>query len=139
MRILALDYGERRTGVALSDPTGTIATGLDTIEHADADEAVEAVAALVEEHGAGRVVVGLPLNMDGSEGPQARKVRSFVKVLSRRVDVPVETVDERLTTSEAHDVLSQAGATNRVRRSNVDRMSAQLILRRYLDRAARPD
>ena len=138
MTIMALDYGERRIGVAVSDPMGIIAHGLKTIERKNSDSDFEAIARLVAEREVTRIVVGLPLDMDGTEGRQARKVRAFVKRLKKCLPgLPVETVDERLTSAEAHRVLSEADATQRVRQRNVDRMAAQLILRRYLARRSR--
>jgi len=138
MVVMALDYGERRIGVAVSDPLGIIAQGLETIQRKEDDSELEQIKRLAQEREVSCIVVGLPLRLDGTEGAAARKVRGFVKELKRHVpDVPVETIDERLSSAEAHHVLSEAGATNRVRKRNVDRMSAQLILRRYLERRGR--
>jgi putative Holliday junction resolvase len=132
MRYLALDVGERRIGVALSDETATLATGLDTLERGGGRE-VQAVAELVRVHDAAEVVVGLPLNMDGSAGPQAEKVRSFVEALKRRVAVPVVERDERLTTVEAHEILRKSGVGWRERGALIDKVSAVVILQEYLD------
>jgi putative Holliday junction resolvase len=135
MRILGLDYGERRIGAALSDELEVAAHPQPTIECSGQE--LEQIARLVTEHGVGRIVVGLPLRMDGSEGPAARKVRGFVKELRRRLpDADVTTMDERLTTAQAHRVLSEMGASMRARRGAVDRMAAQIILQRYLDSRA---
>ncbi len=97
MRILAIDHGLARCGIALSDPSGTIVRPLDPVEPPDA----AAVSTLVAEHGVEEVVVGLPLSLDGSEGTQAGLVREFCAELTRIVSVPVETWDERLTTAMA--------------------------------------
>lgn len=97
-RVLALDHGEARCGCALSDPSGTLATPLGTVERPDTRKGLARVAALVAEHGAERVVVGLPLTLRGEEGEQARRAREFARRLEERVDVPVELWDERLTT-----------------------------------------
>jgi putative holliday junction resolvase len=94
MRVLALDYGSARLGCAISDPTGTMVSPLAVIEPPD----VRAVGALVDEHGVDRVVVGLPVSLDGSEGEQAAATRAFCRELERALEVPVETYDERLTT-----------------------------------------
>lgn len=135
MVILGLDYGEKRIGAAISDPLEIAATALDTIERTPDESEFDEIARLVGERNVELVVVGLPLRMDGSAGIQARKARSFAKQLRRRLSgVQVETTDERLSSAQAHRVLSEAGATNRVRRRNVDAMSAQLILNRYLQR-----
>lgn len=132
MRILALDHGDRRIGVAVSDPLEIAAHGLPNIE-ADGS-AVEQIRALVEEKEVEMVVVGLPINMDGSEGPRARKARGFAKRLRRALEVPVEMMDERLTTARAHRALSREGVSMRERGERVDRMAAQEILRRYMNR-----
>src|SRR5690606_3433758 len=95
-RVLALDHGEARCGCALSDPSGTLATPLGTVERPDTRKGLARVAALVAEHAAERVVVGLPLTLRGEEGEQARRAREFARRLEERVDVPVELWDERL-------------------------------------------
>jgi len=118
MVILGIDYGRRRIGLAVSDPLEIAAHGLPTLEVRDVEGALEAIARLVSERGVERVVVGLPLNMDGSSGPQAHRVRGFVKLLKRRLPgVPVETVDERLSSAEAHRALSRRTALSRRRAS----------------------
>jgi putative holliday junction resolvase len=97
-RVLALDYGSARCGCAISDPTGTLATPLPAVERPASDAGVERIAALVHEHGAERVIVGLPVSLSGEEGPQAEETRRFVQRLQAAVGVPVETWDERFTT-----------------------------------------
>jgi putative Holliday junction resolvase len=101
MRVLALDHGEARCGCALSDPTGTLATPLASVERPDTRRGLERIAALVSEHGAERVVVGLPLTLRGEEGAQAAAARAFAERLGRRLSIPVELHDERLTTRMA--------------------------------------
>ena len=126
--ILGVDFGARRIGVAVSDPLGIAAIGLDTIQADGTGSELDCVAQVAKERGAELIVVGMPLNMDGSEGPQARKVRGFVKRLKSRVrPVPVVTEDERLTTDQAHDALSLQKASPDQRAESVDRMAAQLI------------
>ena len=98
MRILALDHGAARCGVAVSDPTGTLATPLGAVERPDTKRGLAALVRLVEHHGAELVLVGLPLTMKGEEGEQAERARTFAERLERRVSVPVELHDERLTT-----------------------------------------
>lgn len=135
MAIIGLDYGAARIGMAVSDELGVAAHPLPTVSR-DGQE-LEAIAKVLEERSASRIVVGLPLQMDGAEGIQARKVRSFVKELKRRLPgLDVVLVDERLTTAQAHRALSEMGAKMRTRRREVDRMAAQIILQRYLDREA---
>ena len=101
MRILALDYGAARTGVAISDETGIVARPLAVVTNAAGRAGIDEIAALVQAHGATRVVVGLPLTLRGEHGEQARETESFVRALRAALDVPVETYDERFTTSLA--------------------------------------
>ncbi len=132
MIILGLDYGERRIGASISDELEIAAHPLPNIDRGDALEAVER---LVRERGVRKIVLGMPVRMTGEEGAQARKVRGFDKRLRRRIgDVPVEFVDERLTTAQAHQVLSEMGARMRQRRDHVDGIAAQIILERFLSR-----
>jgi putative Holliday junction resolvase len=133
MRYLALDVGERRIGVALSDETATLATGLDTLTRVGPRKDARAVADLVRRHGAAAVVVGLPLNMDGTAGTQAGKVRAFVDGLKRHIGVPVIERDERLTTVEAHEILRKSGVAWSQRAALLDKVSAVVILQEYLD------
>jgi putative Holliday junction resolvase len=101
VKVLALDYGSARTGVAVSDPTGTVARPLDVVERAATDGGLARVAELVRTEGAERVVVGLPLTMRGERGEQARETERFVESLRAALDVPVESFDERFTTDLA--------------------------------------
>ncbi len=135
MVIIGLDYGEQRIGMAVSDELEIAAHPLPTVAR-DGSE-MDAIGKAVAERGATRIAVGLPIQMDGVEGIQARKVRAFVKDLQRRFpEVEVVTVDERLTTAQAQRALSAMGATARKRRENIDRMAAQIILQRHLDQRA---
>ena len=101
MKVLALDYGSARTGVAVSDPSGTLARPLCVVERADTEAGLTRLRELVEEEGAERVVVGLPLTLRGTHGEQARETERFVESLRAAVDVPIETFDERFTTTLA--------------------------------------
>lgn len=98
MKVLALDYGSARTGVAVSDPTGVLARPLGTVERAATEDGIERLAELVRAEGPERVVVGLPLTLRGERGEQALETERFVESLTRALDVPVETFDERFTT-----------------------------------------
>lgn len=100
-RVIALDHGEARCGVAISDPTGELATPLPVVERPDSRRGIQRVASVIRERGAERVVVGLPLTLSGDEGEQARAAREFAGKLAAAVDVPVEMHDERLTTRMA--------------------------------------
>ena len=135
MRVLGLDVGDRRVGVAISDETGTVAQGRGVYPRRGMEEDLSHFAALCRREGVERVVVGLPLNMDGIEGEQARKAREFGEALARRTGLPVEYLDERLTTVEADRVLSQAGLSERRKRRVRDELAAVLILQAWLDRA----
>ena len=104
MKVIALDYGSARTGVAVSDPTGTIARPFGVVERAASDDGLERVARIVRDEGAERVVVGLPLTLRGEHGAQARETDSFVEALRAALDVPVESYDERFTTGLAASV-----------------------------------
>jgi putative holliday junction resolvase len=112
-RILALDHGSARCGCAISDPSGTLATPLSMIERPDTRRGLAAIARLVEEQGAERVIVGLPLTLRGEEGEQAGRARTFAERLGRRISVPVELYDERLTTRLAERTRGNADADSR--------------------------
>jgi len=133
MRTLALDVGAVRIGVALSDETGSLASGLVTLTAAGPRKDAQAVAALVREHGVGEVVVGLPLRLDGTLGPRGEEVLSFVERLRRVLDVPVVTRDERLTSVAAGERLAEAGVKRRDRKARIDQAAAALILQEHLD------
>lgn len=113
MRVLALDHGEARCGCAISDPTGTLATPLAEVERPGSRRGLNAIAQLVEQQGAERVIVGLPLTLAGEEGDQAARARGFADLLKGRVSVPVELHDERLTTRLAERTGGEAGADSR--------------------------
>lgn len=130
-KVLAVDPGSRRLGVAVSDPGGTVALPLTVVER-DAGWP-ETMAALVREQGAAEVVVGLPLRLDGSEGPAAEAARAVAAELADRLEVPVGLVDERMTTALADRALAAAGAGGRRRRGIVDRSAAAVLLQSYLD------
>lgn len=122
MRVLALDHGTARIGCAISDPSGTLATPLPTIEPPEA----RSVAELVAEHGVGRVVVGLPLHLSGEEGSQAALARGFCAELEALLDIPVEAYDERLTTRMAEASRRQGAA------APADSLAAAHLLQAYL-------
>jgi putative Holliday junction resolvase len=104
VKVLALDYGRARTGVAVSDPTGTVARPLCVVERAGTDDGLARLAQLIADEAAERVVVGLPLTLQGLRGEQARETEVFVQALRSRIDVPVDTFDERFTTDLAEQV-----------------------------------
>ncbi|MEW5701349.1 MAG: Holliday junction resolvase RuvX [Candidatus Zixiibacteriota bacterium] len=133
-RVLAVDYGRRRIGLAISDPSGTIATGLGTIAIKDVAEAVARIAAKRAEWQYTRIVVGMPLETSGRPGPMAQEVAAFVKKLERAcVDIPVVTIDERFTSAEAHRLFHQSGRKLKGHKAEIDRLAAEILLRQYLD------
>jgi len=134
---MAVDIGSRRVGVAVSDPTGTIAQPHSTVPAEPADTLVERLAALAGEQEATRLVVGLPRRLDGGQGPEARAARVLAGELRRASGLPVELVDERLTSVAAERALLAGGASRARRRELSDQVAAALILQSYLDRARR--
>ncbi len=134
MRMLGLDIGERRIGVALSDPEGIIAIALTVIERKSEDAALKQLIDLTHEREVERIVIGLPLSLDGSLGKQAQAVQSFAKSLARRTELPVVTWDERLSTVAAERMLAEAGVKRDKRKKHLDSVAAAIILQGYLDR-----
>ena len=130
-RILGIDYGDVRIGIAMSDETAFLASPLTTVQNGKG--AADEIAALVREHKVKTVVIGLPLNMDGSAGPATEKVRKFSEKLAKKTDVPIVESDERLTTVTAHHNLREAGLDGRQRKGVVDMAAAQVILQDWLD------
>ncbi len=133
MRVLALDVGSKRIGVAISDPLGITAQGLPTIARSPDGREIEEIAAIVETYRCERVVVGLPRRTDGTCGPEATEVMDFVERLKERIDVPVIAWDERFTTVMAEKALLEADMSRKKRRRVIDKVSAVLILQSYLD------
>jgi putative holliday junction resolvase len=125
VRVLALDYGLRRTGVALSDVTGTLARPVSVVDRAGEEKGLREIVALVADHGAELVLVGLPLTLRGAHGEQAELTAAFVETLRARVDVPVETYDERFTTALAQQTASSTPE---------DALAAAHLLQGWLDR-----
>lgn len=133
MRILGLDFGEKRIGVAVSDLLGYTAQGISTMRRENIGE----LQGLIKDYEVGRIIVGLPRNMDGSIGEQGKKVLDFVEKLKREIDLPIITWDERLTTREAERVLLAADLSRAKRKKVIDKLAAVLILQSYLDSRSR--
>ena len=133
MRALALDIGEKRIGVAVSDPSGTVATPLVVLDSARVMGDGRELVRLVDDYEVDRVVVGLPLSLDGSEGPQAARVRLAAKRLAGFLRVPIEFADERLSSAQASRSMAESGASAREQRGRVDMVAAALFLQSYLD------
>ena len=129
MRILALDYGAARIGCAISDPSGTLATPLSSLASGDP----ESVARLATEQRADRIVIGLPVSLDGSERGQAEETRRFGERLANLIDLPVEYYDERFTTVTAERGMLEAGLDAKQRRQVVDKVAAAVMLQAWLD------
>lgn len=132
-RILALDLGKKRIGLALSDPLGISAQGLDTLQRSTVREDIAALEAIAREHQVQLVLLGHPLNMSGAEGRQAVYTRDFAQRLTERTGLAVRFWDERLTTKEAERVLKQSGISIEKRAKAVDRLAAVILLASYLD------
>ncbi len=133
MRIMAIDYGDARTGVALSDPTGLLAGQTFLIKSRKAPVVLEELAALARKQGVEELVMGYPRNMDGTLGPRAEKYAAFAKKLEAATGLPVVLWDERRTTVDAHRILGEQGIRAKQRKDKVDAVAAALILEGYLD------
>ncbi len=135
MRIMALDVGDRRIGVALSDPLGMLASPLTTIARAtsDTDAAIDAVLELAEEHEAAEILVGIPYLMSGRIGAQARITLDFAQALAERTHIPVTHTDERLSSVQADRMLAQSGGVSARNKGRTDAAAAAVILQAYLD------
>lgn len=137
MRIGAVDFGQKRIGLAITDDEGRNAYPLGIIERRSHKTDLEAICSRLRERDVTSVVVGLPLNMDGSEGPMARAARSFAQRLGEAVGLPVELYDERLSSFEARERLRGAVSSRRARKRAVDAMAAVIILEGWLEARAR--
>jgi len=131
-RILALDYGTKRIGVALSDELGWTAQPLETFERRTLDRDIAHIASLVQSHEVGKVVLGLPLQLDGRVGPAILAMREFVEKLEQSLPVPIVLWDERMTTKAAEDFLIAADVSRKKRKGTVDRVAAAMLLQSYL-------
>jgi len=133
MRVLGLDIGSRRTGVAVSDPARTTATPVSVLDTANLLEDSRILRRLVDDYEADQIVVGLPLSLDGTEGPQARDVRETASRITEHLGLPVAYHDERLSSAEAARVLRAGGLSAREQRGKVDKIAAALMLQSWLD------
>ena len=137
VRILALDLGQRRIGLAVSDALGLTAQGLDTLVRRNQQADLDALVHVIRTHEVGRCLLGLPRRLNGEEGPQAEHARAFGSQLARRTGLPVAYWDERLTTVEAERVLREGGLhTRQQRRPVVDRLAAVILLQSFLEAGA---
>ena len=134
MRVMALDHGTHRVGVAISDDMGMLATPLEFIRAEPAAGCFARIKHLAKEKDAGLILVGMPRNMDGSYGPAAEKVNAFIAILKSEIALPVQTWDERLTSVQANRSLQQSGINSAKARTRVDSAAATILLQAYLDR-----
>ena len=133
MRVLGIDYGQKRLGLALSDEEGILASPLDPYSRRILDEDLDFLAALAKEKQVRQIVVGLPRNMNGSLGEMAKEVLAFVATLKEKIHIPAVTFDERLSSTEAERVLIQADLSRKRRKTLRDGLAAVLILQGYLE------
>ena len=134
MKIMAIDYGDAHTGVAISDATGTLAGFSTVIDSRKADVVTAEICRLVQEHGVTELVLGYPKNMDGTLGPRAEKAAAFGETLKELTGLPLTLWDERRTTIDAHNILFQNGQNAKKRKKTVDAVAAALMLEGYLTR-----
>ena len=134
-RLLGIDYGTVRIGLALSDPTGTLASPLPFLPNQSPQQVTQALSELIQSHQITALIIGLPRNMDGTYGPSAQKVRDFISQIQKDILLPITPIDERLTTAQASKQLAGIGLSQKELRKKVDSSSACLILQQYLDRS----
>jgi len=133
MRVLALDVGKKRIGIAVSDALGITAQPVTTIERKDEEKTLAKIRDLVKEYDVAKIVIGMPFNMNGTKGPSARAAEEFASLLREKIHVGIETIDERLTTAQGERVLLDGDVSRKKRRLFIDKIAAQLILQTYLD------
>jgi putative Holliday junction resolvase len=133
MRVLAIDHGTKRMGIALSDETGTLAQPYEFIPAEPFAEFLARLKALLQEKQVEQILIGMPRNMDGSYGPAALKVQEFVAVLKETIAIPIRTWDERLTSAQANRMLISANVRREKRRERVDSAAAAILLQSFLD------
>jgi putative Holliday junction resolvase len=134
MRILGLDYGDRRIGIAVSDELGITARGLATIVRRGIKRDLDELERMIGACGAEKIVIGFPVRLDGTAGIQCEKVDRFIRALEKRFTLPVERWDESLSTWEAEEILSEALVNRKKRKAVVDRLAASIILQDYLNK-----
>lgn len=133
-KYLGVDYGDKRTGLAECDASGLIASGIGTVSEGGMRKTAERVAKEATSRGCKKIIVGLPKNMDGSEGFRAETVRAFGDILSTLTEIPIEYYDERMSTMEAYRFLDGSATFGKRRKNVIDTLSAQIILQNYIDR-----
>ncbi len=133
-RILALDIGEKRIGIALSDALNITAQGIGVIEQtSDIKTTLDQIEALVKKHDVSKIIVGMPFNMNGTKGPSAKKIEAFSDALKKALGVQIEFIDERLSSKQGEKLLIEANVSRKKRKLSIDKIASQLILQTYLD------
>jgi len=132
VNVLAIDLGDKRTGLAVGDDQTGIVTPIDVVETSDPATRLDAIARLAQEHEAGALVVGLPLNMDDTEGPAAKAARAFAATLESKTSLPVHLFDERLSSYQADQHMARTGMTHKQKKRRRDALAAAVLLRDYL-------
>ena len=133
MRILSIDYGQKRIGLAVSDPLGLTAQGIETIPNQNKKQVMSALLKVCKDFEVSQVVIGLPVNMNGTHGPKAMEIVNLVPVLEKELNLPVKTWDERLTSREADRSMIAGGLSRKRQKQNSDRVAATLILQVFLE------
>ena len=133
-KYLGVDYGDKRTGLAECDASGMLASGIYTVSEGGMNKTAIRVAKEAESRSCKKIVVGLPRNMDGTEGQRAKVIKAFAELLRSHTDIPVVFYDERMTTMIAYRFLGETGTFGKKRKDAVDTLSAQIILQSYIDR-----
>ena len=133
-KYLGVDYGDKRTGLAECDISGLIAGGIGTISEGGMRKTAQRVAEEAEKRSCKKIIIGLPKNMDGSEGPRADVIKAFGALLAELTAIPIDYYDERMTTMVAYRFLGETGTYGKKRKDTVDTLSAQIILQNYIDR-----
>ena len=133
-KYLAVDYGDKRTGLAECDISGMLASGIGTISEGGMRKTAERVAKEAESRSCKKIIIGLPKNMDGSEGQRTDVIRAFADLVREYTNIEIDFYDERMTTMIAYRYMSEVGTFGKKRKNNVDTLSAEIILQSYLDR-----
>lgn len=133
MRIMGIDYGEKRFGIALSDPLGITAQGLPTIERTSIQEDIKKIINIIQEKEVQEIVLGLPKHLNNTLGDKAKEVLNFIDTLKKHINIPIKTFDERFSTVRANRAMLEGDLSRKKRKERVDMIAAQLILQGYLD------
>lgn len=136
-RILGIDVGDKRIGIAVTDPLQITAQGVMTYRRKTRDDDLEAFREIIEKYELKKIVAGLPLNMDGTESAQTRKTQNFCQFIKKRLNVEIIYIDERLTSSWSEKILIEGNVSRKKRKEFIDTLAAQMILQSYMDRADR--